>query len=190
MKNNAVGHFWHRVRLQTSKEGTQGLLCSGPLTRRRIMDPGAGCHLNASVTGGSGHNRPDNDGPWELDGVLCHHRKYHSSTKGPEGFQDGRPRWISKEGARRGVLAKCKAFRGGTGNKPGGYPRPSCMPLMASDKDRVMAEGASVENKRDGTGCAEMARCPLPEIWYRAPRPTQIMWRLQRRLIHMPRPWL
>ena len=40
-----------------------------------------------------------------------------------------------------------------------------------ADKDGVLADGAAVHGKREINGCAGMARCPLPEIWPRAPRP-------------------
>ena len=42
--------------------------------------------------------RPENDGPRELDGILCHHRTSRCSTLGSGLVQDGVPCRISKGG--------------------------------------------------------------------------------------------
>ena len=65
-----------------------------------------------------------------------------------------------------------------------------CITLFALDEGRGMDDGASVNSKRDRTGCTGLVRCHLPMIWSRSPRPTQIMWRLQQRLLQIPCPWL
>ena len=48
-----------------------------------------------------------------------------------------------------------------------------------------MSDGAAVNSKRYWTGCAGMAICPIPAIWPRSPRPFQILWWLQRRLLYL-----
>ena len=79
-----------------------GHVHTGPIPGRRIGNPGAGGHLPASETGGSGPPRPDKDGPRDLDGVLFYHRTPHLSAQGPGGVQDGRPHFLYERGEGRG----------------------------------------------------------------------------------------
>ena len=67
------------------------------------------------------------------------------------------------------------AGRGGHGRYPSerAYLRHKLLAVV--DEDRVVAEGAAVNVKQDGNGCAGMSRFPLPEIWTRAPRYPQIL---------------
>ena len=46
--------------------------------------------------------------------------------------------------------------------------------LAVGDEDVGIADGAAVNCKWDGIGCAGMARCS-PEIWPIDPRPPQIL---------------
>ena len=48
-------------------------------------------HMNSSKTGGTGPTRPDEDGPRELDSVLCHHRSTCCSAQGAGRVLDGVP---------------------------------------------------------------------------------------------------
>ena len=83
---------------------------------------------------------------------------------------------------------ECRAVGGGPVGDPNGCPFSSRTPLALGDKYEGMTDGAAVNIKRGGTGCAEMTRCPLPTICTRSPRPPQILLRLQRRLLYMTRP--
>ena len=78
-------------------------------------------------------------------------------------------------GKRRGSEAECKAFIGDTGRNPVRRPFPSHTPLVEGDEDGGVADDAAVDSKQDGTGCAIMARCPLPTICTRSPRLNQIL---------------
>ena len=53
-----------------------------------------------------------------------------------------------------------------------------------------MADSAAVNGKWDGTGCAGMARCPLPAKWPWSPIPHLLLQRLQLQFIYIPCPWL
>ena len=59
----ASGHPQHQGRLCTSQEGTQGLIHAVPIPGRRRSNTGAGGHLNASKTGGSGPLISETDVP-------------------------------------------------------------------------------------------------------------------------------
>ena len=74
------------------------------------------------------------------------------------------------------------------GRDPNGGPVPRLTSTAASDKDRDMADGAAVHGKWDGTGCAGMARFPVPAIWPRPPRPPSLLRRLQHHFLHLPCP--
>ena len=65
--------------------------------------------------------------------------------------------------------------RGCPGIEPRGCPYKINIPLAAREKERGMADGEAVNIKWEGTGCAGMSICPLPEICPTAPRPTQIL---------------
>ena len=82
------------------------------------------------------------------------------------------------------------AGRGGPVGYPRGRPYPRLMPIAVGDKYRGMADGAVVNGKWDGTGCAVMGRFSLPVIWPRYIRPPQILRWLKRRLICLPFPQL
>ena len=84
--------------------------------------------------------------------------------------------------------AEHNTVAGGTGRNPIRCPCPSRMPLAAGDKDRFMSDGTDVHSQLDGTGCAGMARCPLPAIWPRYPRPPQILLWLISHFLNMACP--
>ena len=183
-------HPRHRGRLCTSREGPQGHVYAETLPGHRVGNYSTGVQPPASKTGRSGPPGPDKDGPWELDGVLCYHRTSSRSVQGTEGVYDGIPRQIYVRGEVRGDGAKRNVVDRGTGGDPGGCLCPSHTPLAVGDEDGGMADGAAVNSKWDETGCAGMARWPLPEILPRDPRPLQVLWLLQRRLINTQYPWL
>ena len=51
-------------------------------------------------------------------------------------------------------------------------PRGSHPSTATGDENWGLADGAAVHSKWDRSGSAEMARCYLPALWSRAPRPT------------------
>ena len=93
------------------------------------------------------------------------------SAQGPEGFPDGGPLILPPRGTDSGAEEELPAGGGGPGGDHSGCPCPICTPTAMGNEYGGMADGAAVHGKQDGTGCAEMVRCPLPVIWPRAPKP-------------------
>ena len=56
-------------------------------------------HAPASKTGRNGPSRSNSDVPRKMDGVLCHHRTPHRSTKRTGGVPDGRSLSLSQGGS-------------------------------------------------------------------------------------------
>ena len=102
-----------------------------------------------------------------------------AALRGQDEFRTTDHATFLREGRGRGSEAECNAVGGGTGRDPRECPHLSCTPSTAGEKDGGMDDGADAHSQRDGTGCAGMARYPLPEIWPRAPTHTQILRRLQ-----------
>ena len=83
-------------------------------------------------------------------------------------------------GERVGAEAEHTEGREGPVGDPIGGPCPRRTSLAAGEEDGGMDDGAAVNDKWGGTGCAVMSIFTLPAIWPRAPRPPQILRRLQR----------
>ena len=106
---------------------------------------------------------------------MCYHSPSRRSAQKAGGVQEGRPCRLYARGEGRGEEAERNVVGGGTGGDPGGCPCPSRMPPAAGEKYGGMADGAAVNSKWYGTGCAGMARCPIPAIRPKSPITPQIM---------------
>ena len=125
-----------------------------------------------------------------MDGILCHHRKPCYRTQGLGRVTDGQPCCNPPGMVGGSAEEECVAVRSGTGGYPSRCPHPSETPLSACDEGGGMADSAAVYIKSHVTGCAGMARYPLPAIYPIPPRPTQNMWRLQQHFLNLTFPWL
>ena len=120
--------------------------------------------------------------------VLCHHRTPRRIAQGPGGVPYSIPLRLPLVGKDGGAEAESPADGGGPGVYLSGGPGPRCPLTTLGKEDEVMADGAAVCSKWDGTGCAGMPRFPLPVIWPRSPRPPLLQQRLKRHFFHMPLP--
>ena len=92
-----------------------------------------------------------------MDGILSHHRTPRRIAQGPGGVPDGRLISLNPRGKDGGTEAKRPAGGGGPGKElsRGFVPRRTLTETV--DKDRGIADGASVHIKWDVNGCAGMA---------------------------------
>ena len=112
------------------------------------------------------------------------------ALRGPGGVPGGETLYLPTREEGGGAETERPEGRGGPGREPSGVPGPRRKPIAAGNKYGGVADGAAVNGKWSGTGCAVMARCPLPYIWPRAPRPTPLLRRLQQHFLYMPCPRL
>ena len=64
---------------------------------------------------------------------------------------------------------------GGLGGEHSGGPNPRRMLNATHAKYGGLADSAAAHGKRYGTGCAGMAKFPLPAIWPRSLRPPPLL---------------
>ena len=104
-------HPSHWGPLQTIGTGAEGRFHSGPIPGHQRGNTRKGSHPSVCETGGTGPPRPEKNGPWELDGVLCYHRRSCHSAQRPEGFTNGGSFCLPLRGESRGVEAECPTGR-------------------------------------------------------------------------------
>ena len=95
------------------------------------------------------------------------------SAQGPGAIPDGGPRGLPPGWKGGGPPAECGQGDGVSGGVHRRGPSGSHPSIATGDKDWGLADGAAVNSKWDGAGRAGMARYRLPELWPRAPRPSQ-----------------
>ena len=142
-----VGHPRHWGYLRPGGTGAAGCLHCGPLSGPGRRNTREISHPLTRETGDTRTSRPDENGPLNLDSVLCHDRTPRCRSQAPRGVLEIWPLDLLPIGESGGVETDRSEGRGGTGRYPIRGPIPRSTSIVAGDKDGGMADGADLNGK-------------------------------------------